>query len=100
MATRLGINGFGRIGRQTLKAALERHAEEIEVTVINDPTDTHTNAHLFKYDSTYGVFDGEVKSEQSALLIDGHRVGVVAERDPAKIPWREYGVDIVVESTG
>ncbi|HWE62510.1 MAG TPA: type I glyceraldehyde-3-phosphate dehydrogenase [Chloroflexota bacterium] len=100
MATRIGINGFGRIGRQALKAALERHPGELEVTVINDLTDTTTNAHLFKYDSTYGPFDGEVVAEDRAIRINGQRVAVVAERDPAKIPWRDYGVDIVVESTG
>ena len=100
MPTRVGINGFGRIGRQTLKAVLERHPGELEVTVINDLTDTETNRHLFKHDSTYGNFPGEVSAEESALVIDGHRVAVVAERDPARIPWRDYGVDIVVESTG
>ena len=100
MATRVGINGFGRIGRQTLKATLERHPEDLEVTVINDLTDTQTNAHLFKYDSTYGIFDGEVGAEENALVVNGRRVAVVAERDPGKIPWRDYGVDIVVESTG
>jgi len=100
MAIRIGINGFGRIGRQTLKAAMERHPEALEVVVINDLTDTKTNAHLFKYDSTYGVFDGEVLSEERGLRINGHQVAVVAERDPAKIPWRDYRVDVVVESTG
>ena len=100
MTTRIGINGFGRIGRQTLKAILERHPEELEVVAVNDLTDTKTNAHLYKYDSTYGVFDGVVTAEESALVIDGQRVAVIAERDPAKIPWRDYNVDIVVESTG
>ncbi len=100
MATRLGINGFGRIGRQTLRALLERHPEELEVTVVNDLTDTKTNAHLFKYDSTYGAFDGEVTEQDSALVVNGRRISVVAERDPGKIPWRDYGVDLVVESTG
>jgi glyceraldehyde 3-phosphate dehydrogenase len=100
MTTRLGINGFGRIGRQTLRAVLERHPDALEVTVVNDLTDTRTNAHLFKYDSTYGVFDGEVQAEENALVVNGQRVAVVAERDPGKIDWRAYGVDIVVESTG
>src|SRR5947209_5624949 len=100
MATRLGINGFGRIGRQTLKAVLERHPETLEVVVVNDLTDTQTNAHLFKYDTNYGVFDGEIVAEEAALLVNGHRVAVVAERDPSKIPWRDFGVDLVVESTG
>ena len=100
MTTRVGINGFGRIGRQTLRAILERHPDELEVTVVNDLTDTRTNAHLFKYDSTYGVFDGDVAAHENALEVNGRKVSVVAERDPGKIPWRDYGVDIVVESTG
>ncbi len=100
MTIRIGINGFGRIGRQTLRAVLERHPEALEVTVVNDLTDTKTNAHLFKYDSTYGTFDGEVRAEENALVVNGRRIAVVAERDPGKIAWRDYGVDIVVESTG
>jgi glyceraldehyde 3-phosphate dehydrogenase len=100
MTTRVGINGFGRIGRQTLRAILERHPDDLEVTVVNDLTDTKTNAHLFKYDSTYGPFDGDVIAHENALEVNGRKVSVVAERDPGKIPWREYGVDIVVESTG
>jgi glyceraldehyde 3-phosphate dehydrogenase len=100
MTTRVGINGFGRIGRQTLRAILERHPDELEVTVVNDLTDTKTNAHLFKYDSTYGMFDGDVVAHDNALEVNGRKVSVVAERDPGKIPWRDYGVDIVVESTG
>jgi len=100
MTTRVGINGFGRIGRQTLRAILERHPDELEVTVVNDLTDTKTNAHLFKYDSTYGTFDGTVVAHENALEVNGQKVSVVAERDPGKIPWSEYGVDIVVESTG
>src|ERR1700716_2961819 len=100
MATRIGINGFGRIGRQSLRAILERHPNEIEVVVANDLTDTKTNAHLFKYDSTYGVFDGDVQAEESALVVNGHHVAVVAQRDPAQIPWKDFGVDIVIESTG
>jgi glyceraldehyde 3-phosphate dehydrogenase len=100
MTTRVGINGFGRIGRQTLRAILERHPDELEVTVVNDLTDTKTNAHLFKYDSTYGAFDGDVVAHDNALEVNGRKVSVVAERDPGKIPWRDYGVDIVVESTG
>ncbi|MDB5076090.1 MAG: gap [Chloroflexi bacterium] len=100
MATRIGINGFGRIGRQSLRAILERHPNEIEVVVVNDLTDTKTNAHLFKYDSTYGVFDGDVQAEESALVVNGHHVAVVAQRDPAQIPWKDFGVDIVIESTG
>jgi glyceraldehyde 3-phosphate dehydrogenase len=100
MAVRVGINGFGRIGRQTLKAALERHPDEIEVVAVNDLVDTATNAHLFKYDSNYGIFGGEVRAEDNALVVEGRRIAVVAERDPGKIPWREYGAQIVIESTG
>ena len=99
MATRVGINGFGRIGRQTLKAILERHPD-IEVVAINDITDTHTNAHLLKYDSTYGRFPGVVGVDGADLIVNGKRVQVVAQRDPAQIPWGDLGVSIVVESTG
>jgi glyceraldehyde 3-phosphate dehydrogenase len=100
MATRIGINGFGRIGRQSLRAILERHPNELEVTVVNDLTDTKTNAHLFKYDSTYGAFEGDVKADETAIVVNGRNIAVVAQRDPAQIPWREYGVDLVIESTG
>ncbi len=100
MAVKVGINGFGRIGRQSMKAIMERHPNELEVVAINDLTDTATNAHLLKYDSTYGIFPGEVKAEENALLVNGHRVQVVAQRDPGQIPWGDMGVDIVIESTG
>src|SRR5674476_339971 len=100
MATRIGINGFGRIGRQTLRAIIERHPNELEVVAVNDLTDTQTNAHLFKYDSTYGRYPGSVEAQESALVVDGRVVRVFAEKDPARIPWGDQGVDIVVESTG
>ncbi len=100
MATRIGINGFGRIGRQVLKATLERHPNDLDVVAINDLTDPETNAHLLKYDSTYGRFPGKVEAMEDGLSIDGKSVKVVAERDPARIPWGDHGVDIVVESTG
>jgi glyceraldehyde 3-phosphate dehydrogenase len=100
MATRIGINGFGRIGRQTLRAILERHPGDLEVVAVNDLTDTKTNAHLFKYDSTYGKFDGDVAAEESAIRVNGKSIAVLAQRDPAEIPWGNYGVQIVVESTG
>ncbi len=99
MATRVGINGFGRIGRQTLKALLERHPD-IDVVAINDITDTKTNAHLLKYDSTYGRFPGEVGVDGNDLMVNGKRIQVVAQRDPAAIPWGDLGVSLVVESTG
>ncbi len=100
MATRIGINGFGRIGRQVLKATMERHPDDLEVVAVNDLTDAETNSHLLKYDSTYGRFPGTVEAMEDGISIDGHTVTVVAERDPSRIPWGDHGVDIVVESTG
>ena len=100
MTTRIGINGFGRIGRQTLKAMLERHPDELEVVAVNDLADDETNAHLFKYDSTYGRFAGEVRAGDSAIVVDGREIRSFSERDPAALPWGDLGVDIVVESTG
>ncbi len=100
MTTRIGINGFGRIGRQTLKAILERHPKELEVVGINDLAPTATNAHLFKYDSTYGRYQGDVTAGEGEIVIDGHRIRASSEKDPAALPWKELGVDIVVESTG
>ena len=89
MTLRVGINGFGRIGRQSMKAMLERYPRDIEVVAINDLTDTHTNAHLLKYDSTYGRFPGEVEATPEALIVNGHSIKVLAQRDPAQIPWGE-----------
>ena len=101
MAVRVGINGFGRIGRQSLKAILERHPNEIEVVAINDITDTQTNAHLFRYDTTYGRFNGTVEVvDETDLAINGQRIKVFAQRDPGQIPWGEVGAQIVIESTG
>jgi glyceraldehyde 3-phosphate dehydrogenase len=100
VSTRIGINGFGRIGRQTLKAILERHPDELEVVAVNDLADDETNAHLFKYDSTYGRFDGDVKAGDNEIVIDGRSVRSFSEKDPAALPWGDLGVDIVVESTG
>jgi glyceraldehyde 3-phosphate dehydrogenase len=100
VTTRIGINGFGRIGRQTLKAILERHGDALEVVAINDLAPTATNAHLFAYDSTYGRFDGEVSSGESAIIVDGHEIRAFSEKDPAALPWGDVGVDIVIESTG
>jgi glyceraldehyde 3-phosphate dehydrogenase (phosphorylating) len=98
--TRIGINGFGRIGRQTLKAMLERHPAELEVVAINDLAPTATNAHLFKYDSTYGRFRGEVSSGEGEISVEGRAIKAFSERDPAALPWGDLGVEIVVESTG
>ncbi len=100
MTTRIGINGFGRIGRQTLKAILERHPDELEVVAVNDLADTKTNAHLFKYDSTYGRYRGEVVAGEGEIRVDGRPIKAVSERDPAALPWKELDVAIVVESTG
>ena len=100
MTTRVGINGFGRIGRQSLKAILERQPDVLEVVAINDLAPTKTNAHLFKYDSTYGRFDGEVTSAEGKITVDGRDIRAFSEKDPAALPWKDLGVDIVIESTG
>jgi glyceraldehyde 3-phosphate dehydrogenase len=100
MTTSIGINGFGRIGRQVLRIIEEQHRSDIEVTAINDLADTKTNAHLFKYDSSYGRYPGTVESAEDAIVVDGKKVKVLAEKDPGKIPWRDYGVQVVIESTG
>ena len=100
MAVRVGINGFGRIGRQALKALLDRHPDDVEVVAINDLFDTATNAHLFKYDSNYGVYPGDVEARASSFVVDGREIQVTAERDPGAIPWKKFGAQIVIESTG
>jgi glyceraldehyde 3-phosphate dehydrogenase len=100
VSTRIGINGFGRIGRQSLKAILERHGDALEVVAVNDLADDETNAHLFKYDSTYGPFRGEVRAGEDEIVIDGRSIRSFSERDPAALPWGDLGVDIVIESTG
>jgi glyceraldehyde 3-phosphate dehydrogenase len=100
MSTKVGINGFGRIGRQVLKAIMERYPGDLEVVAINDLFDSKTNAHLFKYDSNYGIFPGSVEVEGNDLVINGKTVKVFGEKDPAMLPWGDMGVDIVIESTG
>ena len=100
MVTRVGINGFGRIGRLVARATMERYPGKVEVAAVNDLTDAKTNAHLFKYDSNYGVYPGQVEANNDDLVIDGRNIKVFSERDPAQIPWSEMGVDLVVESTG
>ena len=97
--TRVAINGFGRIGRQSLKALLERHPE-IDIVAINDLADPKMNAHLFKHDSNYGKFPGEVHATADELVIDGRHIKVLQERDPAKLPWKALDVAVVIESTG
>ncbi|HEY7623962.1 MAG TPA: type I glyceraldehyde-3-phosphate dehydrogenase [Candidatus Limnocylindria bacterium] len=99
MKARVAINGFGRIGRQFLKASLERHPE-VEVVALNDLADPKMNAHLFKHDSSYGRYPGEVTATADSLVVDGRTIRVLQERDPAKLPWKDLRVDIVVESTG
>src|SRR5512136_871545 len=100
MAVKVGINGFGRIGRQVLKAIRDYYPETLEVVAFNDIGDLPTMAHLLKYDSNYGRFDGKVEVKDSALVVDGKTVKAFKETDPGKIPWKDLGVDIVVESTG
>ncbi len=98
--TKVGINGFGRIGRQTLKAINERHGERLQVVAINDLADADANAHLFRFDSTYGRYSGTVEVVDDGLVIDSEPVRVFRERNPGDIPWREVGVETVIESTG
>jgi glyceraldehyde 3-phosphate dehydrogenase len=97
--TRIAINGFGRIGRLFLRAALQRHPD-LEIVALNDLTDPQMNAYLFKHDTTYGKYEGEVSATADALVVDGRRMKVLAEKDPAKLPWKQLGVDIAIESTG
>ena len=96
---RIGINGFGRIGRNFAKALLERHPD-VEIAAVNDLTSAAECAHLFKYDSNYGTYPGDVKSTADGITIDGKAIRVLAERDPGKLPWRDLGVEVVIESTG
>ena len=100
MPVKVGINGFGRIGRLSLRSMLQKYPKDIEVVAINDLFDSKTNAHLFKYDTNYGPWPGEVKAEEGAIVIDGKRIAVYAEKNPAAIPWQAHGVEVVVEATG
>jgi len=100
MTTKIGINGFGRIGRLTLRTINQYHQGNLEIVVVNDLTDNKTNAHLLKWDSTFGQYKGTVEAVEDGILVDGKKVKVLAEKDPAQIAWRDYGVDIVIESTG
>ena len=100
MTARVAINGFGRIGRLTLRTMLERHKTNLTVVAINDMADLQTNAHLFRYDSTYGIFPGKVEVGEGILKIDGQNISVINQKDPARLPWRQLDVDIVIESTG
>ena len=100
MAIRVGINGFGRIGRQVLRAAKEQGVADLDFVAVNDLTDTKTLAHLFKYDSVHGTYDGDVQVKDGAIVVDGDEIKILTEKDPAALPWQQLGVDIVLESTG
>ncbi len=100
MTVKVGINGFGRIGRQVLKAIKEKYSDEFDVVAVNDLFDPETNAHLFKYDSNFGIYPGTVEVVGGDIVVDGDRIKVFAERDPAKLPWGDLGVEVVIESTG
>src|SRR5829696_10334929 len=99
-AMKVGINGFGRIGRQVFKALRDYYPDEIQVVAVNDLTDNQTLAHLLMYDSNYGAFDGDVSATEEAITVDGVEIKAFAERDPANLPWGDLGADIVIESTG
>jgi glyceraldehyde 3-phosphate dehydrogenase len=100
MATKVGINGFGRVGRQMAKAIIEKHAGELEVVAVNDLFDAKQNAHLFKYDSNYGTFAGKVEATDTEIIVDGKAIKVFAEKDPGLLKWGDLGVEIVIEVTG
>ena len=99
MTVKVAINGFGRIGRNAFKVALEEQ-RDWEIVAINDLTDPATLGHLLRYDSLYGKFNGEIKALDDALVVNGKTIKIYAERDPEKLPWKEIGVDIVIEATG
>ena len=100
MAVRVGINGFGRIGRQVLKAMKERYPGELDIVAFNDLGNLETMAHLFRHDSNYGAFNGTVEVTDDGLIVDGDRLKALSIKDPAELPWKDLGVDIVIESTG
>src|SRR5436305_13225571 len=100
MAIRIGINGFGRIGRSVIRAYHGDKNRNVEIVAVNDITDPATLAYLLKFDSVHGRFPGSVKAREGGIDVDGHLLKVIAEKDPAKLPWKERGVDVVIESTG
>jgi glyceraldehyde 3-phosphate dehydrogenase len=100
VTVKVGINGFGRIGRQVFRIAWERHPDDVEVIGVNDITDTQTLANLLKYDSNYGRFPGEIEVHEGEFVVGGKAIRTFAERDPAQLPWKDLGVDVVIESTG
>jgi glyceraldehyde 3-phosphate dehydrogenase len=100
MATRIGINGYGRIGRSVLRAfQAAGYPKDVEIVAVNDLTDSKTLAHLTKHDSIHGRYPGEVSAEGNDLVVDGRKITVTAEKDPAKIPWKDHGVNVVLECT-
>ncbi len=100
MAVKVGINGFGRIGRNAFKVIMDKYADEIDVVAINDLTDSKTLAHLLKYDSCFGKFNGTIEVKEGAIVVNGKEIKIVAERDPSNLPWSDLGVQVVIESTG
>jgi glyceraldehyde 3-phosphate dehydrogenase len=100
MAEKIGINGFGRIGRLAFRVINQHYSDKLEIAVVNDLTDAMTNAHLLKYDSNYGIYPGKVEVKEDTIAVDGKKTKVIAERDPGKIQWKDFGVDVVIESTG
>jgi len=100
MTARIAINGFGRIGRLVLRTIAARRPKELSVVAINDMADLKTNAHLFRYDTTYGIFPGSLEVGEGVMCVDGHKIAVLNQREPLRLPWRQLGVDIVIEATG
>ena len=100
MASKVAINGFGRIGRLVLRTLLERCRNELAVVAVNDMADLQTNVHLFRYDTTYGTYPGKVESADGVMKIDGQSIAVLNQKEPARLPWKQLGVDIVIEATG
>src|SRR3954454_5940577 len=100
MATRIGVNGFGRIGRQVVRAAKNEGVADLEFVAVNDLTDTKTLAHLFKYDSVHRTYQGDVEAGSDSITIDGDEIKILSQKDPGALPWKDLGVDIVLESTG
>jgi glyceraldehyde 3-phosphate dehydrogenase len=100
MSTRIAINGFGRIGRLVLRTMHERHRNDLSIVAVNDMADLRTNAHLLRYDSNYGIFPGNIAVGEGVIQIDGNNVAVLNQKDPSRLPWKDLGVDIVIESTG
>jgi glyceraldehyde 3-phosphate dehydrogenase len=100
MAVKVGINGFGRIGRLVFRAAIEENVKDLDIVAVNDLTDAKTLAHLLKYDSTFGRFNGTVEAKENALVVNGKEIKVFSQKDPALIPWKDAGVALVIESTG